>query len=139
MKTMTSRYQLLTGTQSGLALNVLDKDMGSIVRTSQNLSGGETFIVSLSLALGLSRMGGEHLRVDTLFLDEGFGTLDEQTLDKALYALETLQKSSGKLIGLISHVKSIRDRIDAQIVVTGRPGSGRSVLSGPGVRKLEAA
>ena len=84
-------------------------------------------------------MGGEHLRVDTLFLDEGFGTLDEQTLDKALYALETLQKSSGKLIGLISHVKSIRDRIDAQIVVTGRPGSGRSVLSGPGVRKLEAA
>ena len=138
MKTMTSRYQLLTGGTSGLALNVLDKDMGAIVRTSQNLSGGETFMVSLSLALGLSRMGGEHLRVDTLFLDEGFGTLDEQTLDKALYALETLQKSSGKLIGLISHVKSIRDRIDAQIVVTGRPGSGRSVLSGPGVRKLEA-
>ena len=66
-------------------------------------------------------MGGRNLRVDTLFLDEGFGTLDEDTLNKALYALETLQKSSGKLIGIISHVKSIRERIDAQIVVTKRP------------------
>lgn len=137
MRTMTPRYRLLPGGSSGLSLNVIDHDMGSITRTSKNLSGGESFMVSLSLALGLSRMGGEHLRVDTLFLDEGFGTLDEQTLDKALYALETLQKSSGKLIGIISHVKSIRERIDAQIIVTGRPGSGRSVLSGPGVRKID--
>ena len=84
-------------------------------------------------------MGGRNLRVDTLFLDEGFGTLDEDTLNKALYALETLQKSSGKLIGIISHVKSIRERIDAQIVVTRkRPGSGRSTLSGPGVTKIDA-
>ena len=62
--------------------------MGSQVRTSQNLSGGESFMVSLALALGLSRMGGRNLRVDTLFLDEGFGTLDEDTLNKALYAPE---------------------------------------------------
>lgn len=138
MKTMTPRYQLRAGGQSGLSLDVIDHEMGSQVRTSQNLSGGESFMVSLALALGLSRMGGKNLRVDTLFLDEGFGTLDEDTLNKALYALETLQKSSGKLIGIISHVKSIRERIDAQIVVTKRPGSGRSTLSGPGVTKIEA-
>lgn len=137
MKTMSPRYQLRAGGTSGLALDVIDHEMGSQVRTSQNLSGGESFMVSLALALGLSRMGGRNLRVDTLFLDEGFGTLDEDTLNKALYALETLQKSSGKLIGIISHVKSIRERIDAQIVVTKRPGSGRSTLSGPGVSKIE--
>ncbi len=138
MKTMSPRYQLRTGGPSGLSLDVIDHEMGSQVRTSQNLSGGESFMVSLALALGLSRMGGRNLRVDTLFLDEGFGTLDEDTLNKALYALETLQKSSGKLIGIISHVKSIRERIDAQIVVTKRPGSGRSTLSGPGVTKIDA-
>ena len=138
MKTMSPRYQLRTGGPSGLSLDVIDHEMGSQVRTSQNLSGGESFMVSLALALGLSRMGGRNLRVDTLFLDEGFGTLDEDTLNKALYALETLQKSSGKLIGIISHVKSIRERIDAQIVVTKRPGSGRSTLSGPGVVKIDA-
>ena len=137
MKTMSPRYQLRAGGTSGLALDVIDHEMGSQVRTSQNLSGGESFMVSLALALGLSRMGGRNLRVDTLFLDEGFGTLDEDTLNKALYALETLQKSSGKLIGIISHVKSIRERIDAQIVVTKRPGSGRSTLAGPGVSKIE--
>ena len=102
MKTMSPRYQLRTGGPSGLSLDVIDHEMGSQVRTSQNLSGGESFMVSLALALGLSRMGGRNLRVDTLFLDEGFGTLDEDTLNKALYALETLQKSSGKLIGIIT-------------------------------------
>lgn len=136
MQTMSGRYRLLVSGENGMSVDVADFDMGSRVRTSQNLSGGETFLVSLALALGLSRMGGENLRVDTLFLDEGFGTLDENTLNKALYALETLQSSSGKLIGVISHVQSVRDRIDAHITVKAHSGSGRSSLSGPGVRAL---
>jgi len=106
------------------------------VRTAANLSGGETFMVSLALALGLSRMGGQYLNVDTLFLDEGFGTLDEDALNKAIYALETLQRKSGKLIGLISHVKMIKERVALQVIVTPIPGTGRSDLEGPGITKL---
>ena len=136
MGTMTGRYWLHAAGEGGLSVDVVDNDMGGQIRTSKNLSGGESFMVSLALALGLSRMGGKNLRVDTLFLDEGFGTLDETTLNNALYALENLQASSGKLIGIISHVKSVKERIQNHITVTQRAGSGLSTLRGPGVTRL---
>lgn len=139
MSTMTGRYWLHAAGEGGLSVDVIDNDMGGQIRTSKNLSGGESFMVSLALALGLSRMGGKNLRVDTLFLDEGFGTLDDTTLNNALYALENLQASSGKLIGIISHVKSVKDRIQNHITVTQRAGSGLSTLRGPGVTRLTDA
>jgi len=95
------------------------------------LSGGESFIVSLALALGLSRLASRNVRVDSLFLDEGFGTLDEETLETALDTLASLQQD-GKLIGVISHVQALKERIRTQLSV--QPiSSGRSRLAGPGV------
>ena len=128
---LTDRYELTTEEKSPLTINVIDHYRGGNVRSSKNLSGGETFIVSLALALGLSRLAGRNVRVDSLFLDEGFGTLDETALDSALSVLASL-KNEGKLIGIISHVGEIRERIPARIEVT--PGTGgTSTLSGPGV------
>ncbi len=138
MKTMTKRYTLLASGPAGMSVDVVDHDMGSEVRTSSNLSGGETFMVSLALALALSRLGGRYLSVDTLFLDEGFGTLDEEALNRAIYALETLQATSGKLIGIISHVKMIKERVGLQVLVSPIAGTGRSTLTGSGIERLRA-
>jgi len=89
---------------------------------------------SLSLALGLSSMASRNVRVDSLFLDEGFGTLDEDTLETALETLAGLRQD-GKLIGLISHVSALKERISTQIQVI--PGTGgRSTLIGPGCRRI---
>ncbi|MCB1675841.1 MAG: hypothetical protein KDI01_06095, partial [Halioglobus sp.] len=104
--------------------------------STKNLSGGESFIVSLSLALGLSHMASKNVRVDSLFLDEGFGTLDEEALDTALETLAGLQQD-GKLIGVISHVPALKERISTQILVSPQTG-GRSQISGPGCGKLGA-
>ncbi|MBP7341754.1 MAG: hypothetical protein KA957_05515, partial [Syntrophaceae bacterium] len=87
-------------------------------------------IVSLALALGLSRMASRNVRVDSLFLDEGFGTLDDDALETALDTLSELQQD-GKLIGVISHVLALKERIGTQMTVTPQSG-GRSSLSGPG-------
>ena len=114
-----------------------DLELAGIERTSFNLSGGETFMVSLALALSLSRISTNRMRVDTLFLDEGFGSLDPVSLSKALNALEMLQQTSSKLIGLISHVPAVRERVGVQIRVKPRGSSGLSDISGPGVRRLE--
>ena len=92
-------------------------------------------IVSLSLALGLSGMASHNVRVDSLFLDEGFGTLDEEALDTALETLAHLQQE-GKLIGIISHVTVLQERISTRIQVIPRSG-GRSVLAGPGCRHCQ--
>jgi len=100
----------------------------------KNLSGGETFIVSLALALGLSRMASKNVRVDSLFLDEGFGTLDDDALETALDTLAELQQD-GKLIGVISHVPALKERISTQIQVIPETG-GRSSLSGPGCMRV---
>ncbi|RMW97597.1 hypothetical protein EBQ26_07985 [Allofranklinella schreckenbergeri] len=137
LQRMTDRYLLVRDTAQPLALNVMDHYQGGEIRTTKNLSGGESFLVSLALALGLSHMASRNVRVDSLFLDEGFGTLDEQTLDVALDALGTLQRS-GKLIGVISHVAALKDRIATQIEVTPQSG-GRSALQGPGVQRLSDA
>ena len=137
LRQMQSRYELIARGENGLDLAVRDLELAGIERTSFNLSGGETFMVSLALALSLSRISTNRMRVDTLFLDEGFGSLDPVSLSKALNALEMLQQTSGKLIGLISHVPAVRERVGVQITVKPRGSSGLSDISGPGVRRLE--
>jgi exonuclease SbcC len=135
---MTDRY-LLTGAPEcpdslggagTLDLLVIDNYQAGEIRSTKNLSGGESFLVSLALALGLSRMASSNICVDSLFLDEGFGSLDEDTLETVLYALSTL-RGDGKLIGVISHIPALTERISTQIRVAPR-GWGRSVISGPG-------
>ncbi|MDP2127033.1 MAG: AAA family ATPase [Pseudohongiella sp.] len=134
LKKMSDRYLLLRDPDQPLDLNVVDFYQAGEIRSTKNLSGGESFIVSLALALGLSRMASRNVRVDSLFLDEGFGTLDEDALDTALETLAGLQQE-GKLIGVISHVPALKERISTQIKVMPGPG-GRSTLSGPGCQAL---
>jgi exonuclease SbcC len=133
LQKMTDRYLLLRDRDLPLELNVIDNYQAGEIRSTKNLSGGESFIVSLSLALGLSHMASKNVRVDSLFLDEGCGTLDEEALDTALETLACLQQD-GKLIGVISHVPALKERISTQIQVSPLTG-GRSQLSGPGCRK----
>lgn len=125
------RYQLeqLEHPEHGLKLDfhVVDRDQQSARRTIRSLSGGESFIVSLALALGLAETRGSKLRLDTLLIDEGFGALDQATLSQVLVALDALQSTLGVTIGLISHVELLRAVIPAQIEV--KPaGAGRSTL-----------
>lgn len=130
---LSRRYVLTRNGVDNLDLDVIDRDMAGIKRSCDNLSGGETFIISLALALGLSRMASRNVRIDSLFLDEGFGSLDEESLEKALTALSNLNQDR-KLIGIISHVGRIQDRIPVRIEVQ-PTHSGVSSLSGPGVTK----
>ena len=130
LRRMTDRYLLLRNKEQPLELDVIDGYQAGEIRSTKNLSGGESFIVSLALALGLSQMASKTVRVDSLFLDEGFGTLDEDTLDTALDTLAGLHRD-GKLIGVISHVAALKERIGTQIQVTPKTG-GRSVVSGHG-------
>ena len=130
LQKMTDRYLLVRDDAQPLELNVVDNYQAGEIRSTKNLSGGESFIVSLSLALGLSHMASKNVRVDSLFLDEGFGTLDEEALDTALETLAGLQQD-GTLIGVISHVPALKERISTQIQVTPQTG-GRSQISGPG-------
>ncbi|MFP4164184.1 MAG: AAA family ATPase [Chitinispirillaceae bacterium] len=133
LQKMTDRYLLIRDEKQPLELNVVDNYQAGEIRSTRNLSGGESFIVSLTLALGLSKMASRKVRVDSLFLDEGFGTLDEESLETALETLSGLQQD-GKLIGIISHVSALKERIHTQIRV--RPASGgRSVLAGPGTKR----
>ncbi|MEI2416566.1 AAA family ATPase [Orrella sp. JC864] len=136
LQKMSDRYLLVRDAAQPLELNVIDNYQAGEIRSTKNLSGGESFIVSLALALGLSQMASRNVRVDSLFLDEGFGTLDEQALDTALETLAGLQQD-GKLIGVISHVPALKERIATQIQVTPLTG-GRSRLSGPGCSRLQA-
>ena len=103
------------------------------MRTGKNLSGGEQFMVSLALALGLSSMAGERKPVDFLFLDEGFGTLSDEPLEQAVGMLSQLRQQEGKTIGIISHVPVIGELFPS-IKVT-KLGEGRSKLEGPGIKK----
>ena len=132
---MSDRYLLLRSEDDGLQLQVQDNYQAGAIRSTKNLSGGESFIVSLALALGLSKMASRNVQVESLFLDEGFGTLDEEALDNALKTLAGLHRQ-GKLIGVISHVQALKDRIGTQIAVTPK-SLGRSTISGPGVTALD--
>jgi exonuclease SbcC len=131
---LTDRYFLVRDVNQPLDLNVIDNYQAGEVRTTKNLSGGESFIVSLALALGLSKMASQRVRVDSLFLDEGFGTLDEDALEMALATLASLRQD-GKLIGVISHVPALKDRISTRILVEKISG-GKSILKGPGCRGM---
>ncbi|HNY15500.1 MAG TPA: SbcC/MukB-like Walker B domain-containing protein, partial [Bacteroidales bacterium] len=131
---LSDRYLLVRNREEPLDLDVIDNYQAGEIRSTKNLSGGESFIVSLALALGLSHMAGRKVRIDSLFLDEGFGTLDEETLETALSTLASLRQD-GKIIGVISHVGAMKERIGTKITVT-PVREGRSLLSGPGCREV---
>lgn len=119
------RYALNRKTSGELELEVVDTWQGDSARDTRTLSGGESFLVSLALALALSDLVSHKTSIDSLFLDEGFGTLDGETLEIALDALDALN-ASGKMIGVISHVEALKERIPVQIKVRKRAGVGFS-------------
>ena len=123
---LSKRYKLqqVPGT---LALQVVDCDMRDAIRTVYSLSGGESFLISLALALGLSSLSSNNLKVESLFIDEGFGSLDAESLRTAMEALEQLQMQ-GRKIGVISHVQEMSERISVQVQVH-KKVNGKSVLS----------
>ncbi len=125
---LARRYRLervAYGSGPSLALMVRDQDMGGEVRSVNSLSGGESFLVSLALALGLASLSSNRVRVESLFIDEGFGSLDTETLGVAMDALDALQ-SMGRKVGVISHVQEMTDRIATKVLV--RPAGGGSSL-----------
>lgn len=123
LQMLTSRYKLLR-IPGNLGLQVLDKDMGNELRTVFSLSGGESFLVSLALALGLASLSSSKMKVESLFIDEGFGALDPDTLNVAVDALERLH-NQGRKVGVISHVQEMTERIPTQIKVI-RLANGKS-------------
>jgi exonuclease SbcC len=124
---LSDRYSILKSPERDLDLQIIDHYQADVVRPMSTLSGGESFLVSLALALGLSDLASRKVQINSLFIDEGFGTLDADTLDVAITALENLQ-ASGKSIGIISHVEALKDRIGTQIQLTREPG-GTSKIS----------
>jgi len=129
LQILSPRYELQRSSDSSklLEIEIIDGFQGDVVRPVSTLSGGENFIVSLSLALGLSALASQKISIDSLFLDEGFGTLDSDSLELALNALNQLQ-SSGKMVGVISHVEALKERIPLQIRVMPK-GDGTSELN----------
>ncbi len=130
---LSSRYRLERLPDS-LNLSVCDRDMGDERRSIHSLSGGESFLVSLALALGLASLTSNRLRIESLFIDEGFGSLDSATLTTAMNALMQLE-AQGRKVGVISHVTEMADAIPVQIKIEkGRGGASR--LSVPGAEPL---
>jgi len=127
LQRLHGRYQLQRKQTGALELQVLDTWQADTVRDTKTLSGGESFLVSLALALALSDLVSQKTSIDSLFLDEGFGTLDSETLDTALDALDSLN-ASGKMIGVISHIEAMKERIPVQIKVKKMSGLGTSRL-----------
>jgi len=107
------------------SLKVYDADMGNQLRAVKTLSGGETFIVSLAMAFALSDLAAKNIKIESIFIDEGFGTLDPDTLDQAITILEKLQNEDDKYIGVISHVEALKGRISTQIKLE-KSGAGYS-------------
>lgn len=127
---LSPRYRLERVPGTDLALQVVDLDMGDEVRSVDSLSGGESFLVSLALALALSSLSSRQTQVESLFIDEGFGTLDPDSLDLALASLDSLQ-AAGRQIGVISHVQTLVERIGVQVRVEAL-GGGESRVVLPG-------
>jgi exonuclease SbcC len=121
------RYLLRRKASGELELEIVDTWQGDVARDTRTLSGGESFLVSLSLALALSDLASHKTSIDSLFLDEGFGTLDGETLEMALDALDSLN-GDGKTVGVISHVEGMKERIGVQIRVGKSQGMGISTL-----------
>jgi exonuclease SbcC len=115
---LMDRYQLsFGGADTPDQVWVIDTHMGNVRRTADAISGGERFIISLALALALSDLASENVLIETMFIDEGFGSLSSEDLDNAITTLERLQVEGGKMVGLISHVDSLKERISTQIQV----------------------
>lgn len=124
LEKLNGRYLINKREDEGLELEIIDTYQADNRRSMNTLSGGESFLASLALALGLSDLAGRNAQIQSLFIDEGFGALDENALDLAISTLENLQ-ASGKTIGIISHVKALKERITAQILVR-KKGNGFS-------------
>lgn len=127
LNTLHDRYQLSRNEAVELEIEIIDTWQADVKRGIKTLSGGESFLVSLALALALSELVSQNTRIESLFLDEGFGTLDSETLEMALNALDNLN-AKGKTIGIISHVEALKERIPVQIQVKKNAGMGYSRL-----------
>ena len=124
LRQLRPRYELMAVPDCNLDIQIIDHDMADEVRAISSLSGGESFLVSLALALGLAESTGKAKAVASLFIDEGFGTLDGETLEIAIATLDALQ-ATGRTIGVISHVDGLADRLGSQVRVS-KVGAGRS-------------
>jgi exonuclease SbcC len=122
----SDRYLLDTSNDTD-GLKVIDTYMGNTKRSVSSLSGGETFKLSLALAFGLSDLAAQNVAIESLFIDEGFGSLDPESLDQAISILENMQNESNKSIGIISHVGELKDRIGTKIKLV-RTGAGYSTI-----------
>ncbi len=129
LKNLNERYYIKKSEQQGSDdILVVDQYQGNAERSVKTLSGGESFLASMSLALGLSDLAGKNTKIESLFIDEGFGSLDQETLDIALSALEKLQSETNRTIGIISHVPSLKERIKTQIELK-KTSTGHSTIS----------
>lgn len=126
MRTLTDRYTLKVSPGTYVIL-LEDAYQGFATRAASTISGGESFLVSLSLALALSDIG-QKLSVNTLFIDEGFGTLSGEPLQNAITTLRTLHDKSGRHVGIISHIEELKERIPVQIQVNQDSGSSSSTI-----------
>jgi exonuclease SbcC len=131
LRDMFPRYEMVTEPNT-LNIQLVDHDNSDAVRPIDNISGGEGFLVSLSLALGISTLASRNVRIDSMFLDEGFGTLDSKMLQETVIVLQKMQQEKGKLLGVITHVDLVKSELPTHIEVT--PNGGHSVLSGAGVK-----
>lgn len=128
LETLMDRYQLELGSEDDEdSIWVVDTHMGDEWRTIDSVSGGERFVISLALALALSDMASQNVRIDSMFIDEGFGTLSPDDLYNAIAMLERMQVEGDKLVGIISHVESLKERIGTQILVE-KLQNGESML-----------
>jgi len=135
---LMDRYRLELGTgKNEDDILVIDNHMGNEWRTIDSVSGGERFVISLALALALSDMASRNVRIDSLFIDEGFGSLSPDDLYNAINMLEKMQVENNKLVGIISHVESLKERIATQIVVS-KLQNGESTLHLKDGQKLES-
>ncbi len=125
LRMLSSRYELRT-IPATLTLEIIDRDMFDEHRYVDSLSGGETFVVSLALALGLASLSSRNLTISSLFIDEGFGNLDHESLDLVMTALSNLENTQGRKVGVISHTDQIRSQISPQIRLVKLPGNGSS-------------
>ena len=125
IRKFNSRYELMQ-VKNSLGIRVIDHDRADDIRDTTSLSGGETFIVSLGLALGLSSLSSRNISFENLFIDEGFGSLDPDTLATVIDSLAMLQSKQGKKVGVISHTDTMSERITTQIRIVKNGNSGSS-------------
>lgn len=127
LRMLCPRYEL-RNIAGSLDLEIIDREMFDQARYVHSLSGGETFVVSLALALGLAALSGDNLQIGSLFIDEGFGNLDRESLDMVMSALANLENTQGRKVGVISHTEQIQMQISPQIRVVKLPSGGRSKI-----------